>query len=79
VRVCIRPQHVCIAGRPTNVRGRVIASEFLGEVDHVVVAVEGLANPVSVRVFGRARLSPGDEIDLEVDPSGVILVPGDGH
>jgi iron(III) transport system ATP-binding protein len=79
VRVCIRPQHVCIAGRSTNVRGRVIASEFLGEVDHVVVAVEGLANPVSVRVFGRARLSPGDEIDLEVDPSGVIVVPGDAH
>jgi iron(III) transport system ATP-binding protein len=78
-RVCIRPQHVCIAGRPTNVRGKVVASEFLGEVDHVVVKVDGLANPVSIRVFGRARLSPGDEIDLEVDPNGVIVVPADGR
>jgi iron(III) transport system ATP-binding protein len=78
-RVCIRPQHVCIAGRPTNVRGKVVASEFLGEVDHVVVKVDGLANPVSIRVFGRARLTPGDEIDLEVDPNGVIVVPADGR
>lgn len=76
-RVCIRPQHVCIARRPTNVRGRVVASEFLGEVDHVVVKVEGLGSPVSLRVFGRSRLSPGDEIDLDVDPSGVIVVPAD--
>lgn len=78
-RVCIRPQHVCIAGRPTNVRGRVIASEFRGDADHVVVQVEGVPNPVSVRVNGRARLSPGDIIDLEVDPSGVIVVPAEEH
>jgi iron(III) transport system ATP-binding protein len=76
-RVCIRPQHVCIAQRPTNVRGRVLASEFRGEIDQVLVEVEGLAHPVSLRVFGRARLSPGDQIDLEVDASGVIVVPGD--
>ncbi|MEX2049067.1 MAG: ABC transporter ATP-binding protein [Gemmatimonadota bacterium] len=78
-RVCIRPHHLCIAGRPTNVQGRVIASEFRGEVDHVVVEVEGLGHPVSIRVPGRARLSPGDTIDLEVDASGVIVVPDDHH
>jgi hypothetical protein len=55
----------------------VVASEFLGEVDHVVVRVEGLGSPVSLRVFGRSRLSPGDEIDLDVDASGVIVVPAD--
>jgi iron(III) transport system ATP-binding protein len=78
-RVCIRPQHLCIAHSPSNVRGRVIASEFRGEVDHVVVQVEGLAHPMSLRIFGRARLSPGDEIDLDVDRSGVIVVPAEDH
>jgi iron(III) transport system ATP-binding protein len=77
VRVCIRPQHVRVAGGPTDIRARVVSSEFLGETDRVTLEVMGVDAPVLLRVFGRAPLSPGDAVFLDVDASGVVVVPDD--
>jgi iron(III) transport system ATP-binding protein len=78
VRVCIRPQHVRVAGAPTPIRGRVRASEFLGEIERVLVDVDDLRTPLSVRQMGPTSLVPGDTVHLDVDPGHVVVVPDDG-
>jgi iron(III) transport system ATP-binding protein len=75
--VCVRPQHLRIAGGPTHLRGRVIKSEFLGEMDHLVLAVPGVTAPVMLRAFGRTRLGPGDLAYLDVHPGDVLVVARD--
>jgi iron(III) transport system ATP-binding protein len=72
--VCIRPQHLRIAARPTNISAHVVRSEFLGEVDHLVLAVSGLPGPVTVRAFGRTRLEPGDAVYLDIPANDVPVV-----
>jgi iron(III) transport system ATP-binding protein len=75
--VCIRPQHLRIAGCPTGICAQVLRSEFLGETDLVVVSVPGLQTPITVRTSGRVRLSPGDAAYLEVHPRDVLVVSHD--
>jgi iron(III) transport system ATP-binding protein len=76
-RVCIRPEHLRVASSSTNLRARVLGSEFLGEIDRVTLDVAGLATPISLRTFGRARLVPGTWVYLEVESSSVVVVPDD--
>jgi iron(III) transport system ATP-binding protein len=78
-RVCIRPQHVHLATAPTDICGRVVASEFLGDADRVTVDVRGCGSPMALRVPGRARLSPGDTVFLQVDASHAVVFPDDGR
>jgi len=75
--VCIRPQHLRIAGCPTGICAQVLRSEFLGETDHVVVSVPGLQTPITVRTSGRARLAPGDAAYLEVHARDVLVMAHD--
>ncbi|HUE89204.1 MAG TPA: ABC transporter ATP-binding protein [Vicinamibacterales bacterium] len=74
-RVCIRPEHLRIASGPTSVPARVVRSEFRGEIDHVVLTVAGISTPVTLRVFGRTSLVPGDAVHLEVPEENVLVVP----
>jgi iron(III) transport system ATP-binding protein len=75
--VCIRPQHLRIAGCPTGICARVLRSEFLGETDHVVLSVPGLPTPLTVRTSERTRLSPGDAAYIEVHAGDVLVVSHD--
>ena len=75
--VCIRPQHLRIAGCPTPICARVVGSEFLGDADHVTFSVPGLATPLTARTSGRARLAPGDAAYLEVHAGDVLVVAHD--
>jgi iron(III) transport system ATP-binding protein len=75
--VCIRPQHLRIAGCPTPICARVVGSEFLGDADHVTFSVPGLPTPLTARTSGRVRLSPGDAAYLEVHASDVLVVAHD--
>jgi iron(III) transport system ATP-binding protein len=75
--VCIRPEHVRLAEGPTGVAARVVRTEFLGEIDHLELAVARLDAPVTVRAFGRTRLAPGDTVNLDVDRQHVLVLPHD--
>ena len=75
--VCIRPQHLHISRTAAGTPARVVTTSFLGEVDHVVLAVPGLEWPLAMRVFGRSRLEPGDSVHLEVDAEDVLVIPHD--
>jgi iron(III) transport system ATP-binding protein len=76
-RVYIRPEHLRIAAQPTSIPARVVRSEFRGAIEHVVLTVDGVPAPVTLRAFGRTRLSPGDAIHLEVPQENVLAVSHD--
>ena len=75
--VCIRPQHLRIARTATGTPAHVVTTSFLGEVDHVVLSVAGLEWPLTMRVFGRSGLEPGDRVQVEVDADDVLVIPHD--
>jgi iron(III) transport system ATP-binding protein len=79
VRVCIRPQHVRLADRPTGLAARVVGTGFMGETERVVVALERCGTRVSLRVFGRAAAAPGDTVFLDLDSSHVVVAPDEQH
>ena len=73
-RVYIRPEHLRIASRPTAVSARVVRSEFRGDGDHVLLAVDGADAPVSLRTFGRTCLAAGDAVHLEVPEENILPI-----
>lgn len=75
--VCIRPQHVRVVQRTRGIHAHVVRTAFLGEVDHIVLAVDGCERPVNVRAFGRTNLEPADSVFLEVDTDNVLILPSD--
>ena len=79
VCVCIRPHSIRVAPHGAGIPGRVVSTSFLGEVNHVAVAVNGLAAPLTIRTPGRTRLAPNDTVYLEVDPEHVLIVAHDEH
>jgi iron(III) transport system ATP-binding protein len=76
-RVCVRPEHVHIASCPTSIRARVVSTAFLGEVDHLELAVGGLDTRIRLRAFGRTRLEPDDLVYLDLHPCDVLVAAGD--
>jgi len=75
--VCIRPQHVRLAARTRGIHAHVVRKACLGEIDHVVLAVDGCDRPVNLRAFGRTNLEPTDSVFLDVDPNHVLILPQD--
>lgn len=56
-------------------RGRVVACRFLGETDHVELAVEGFDRYLTSRMRGRSGLKPGDEVLVRFNASDVLVFP----
>jgi iron(III) transport system ATP-binding protein len=79
VRVCIRPQHLCLSETPTDLRGRVVTTRMLGESERVVVEVQGADALLSLRVFGRSRVAAGDAVCLRVDTPHIVVTPHQEH
>jgi iron(III) transport system ATP-binding protein len=73
--VCIRPEHVRVVPASSGVAARVLRVVFLGEIDHLELAVANLDAPVMLRAFGRTRLVPGDMVHLSVDARDVLVLP----
>ena len=73
--VCVRPQHVRVVQRERGIHAHVVRTAVLGEVDHVVLAVDGCDRPVCMRAFGRTNLEPADSVFLQVDPQDVLILP----
>jgi iron(III) transport system ATP-binding protein len=77
--VCIRPHHVRVAPRARGIHAHVVRTSCLGEVDHVVLAVDGSDRPVDLRAFGRTNLEPADSVFVDVDPGEVLILPQDAE
>ncbi|MFP5378680.1 MAG: ABC transporter ATP-binding protein [Vicinamibacteria bacterium] len=75
--VCVRPEHVRVSRTPSGLAARVQRAAFLGEIDHLVVAVPGLETRLTVRAFGRTGLEPDDIVYLDVPARDALVVPRD--
>jgi iron(III) transport system ATP-binding protein len=71
--VCIRPQGVRVKPSGFCLPGRVISRRFLGEVDLVHVAVQGLDRPLQARVRDLARAYDGQDVGIEIDENEVLV------
>jgi iron(III) transport system ATP-binding protein len=73
IDVCIRPQGIRIETAPGGTAGRILRRRFLGDVDIVDIAVEGLDEPLKARVPGGACAGAGTEVWIHVDPRQILL------
>jgi iron(III) transport system ATP-binding protein len=71
--VCIRPQGVRLKPAGLCLPGRVLSRRFLGEVDLLHVAVEGLDRPLQARVRDRPSGGEGRDVGVEIDPKEVLV------
>ena len=54
--------------------GRVISRRFLGEVDLLEIAVQGLDMPIYVRALrGHAHAIEGADVGVDIDPDEVLV------
>jgi iron(III) transport system ATP-binding protein len=71
--VAIRPQALRIRAGGPGVQARIQHRQFLGHVDLVEVAVEGLDLPLKGRLLRDAIPQVNDSLRLECDPAEVLV------
>ena len=71
--VCIRPHAVRIVPKGYHLQGRIAARRFLGEVDHALVAVEGLDVPLAVRLALPPHLREGSDVGVDIAADEVLV------
>jgi iron(III) transport system ATP-binding protein len=71
--VCLRPQGVRLTAPGFCLPGRLIARRFLGEVDLVHVAVQGLDRPLQARVREGFPGQPGQDVGVEIETKEVLV------
>jgi len=72
---CIRPHRVRIVPKGYYLPARLIARRFLGEVDHLQIAVEGFDRVLSVRAPLSDEIAVGDEVGVEIPSDEVLVFP----
>lgn len=75
VVVCIRPHSIRIVPKGFYQPGRVLMRRFLGEVDHVLLAVDGFDRPLLARLSLAGDLGEGDEVGIDIPSDEVLVFP----
>jgi spermidine/putrescine transport system ATP-binding protein len=79
VLVAVRPEKIALG--PAGIEGTVAAQAYLGERNHIHVAVAGLKEPIAVaqqnQDRGGATLHPGDTVHLAWAPEAMVILPRD--
>ncbi len=70
---CVRPQAVRLRAAGFCLPGRVVSRRFLGELDLLEIAVQGLDVPVRARLRGSLAAVPGTDVGVDVDPDEVLV------
>lgn len=73
--VCVRPQGILLGEPGEGLRGRIKRRRFIGEVDLVEVAVEGLDLPLHARIRDGGRFAVGMDVGVRLDARDVIAFP----
>ncbi len=74
VTVCVRPHGVRIApAGGGSVPGRLMSRRFLGEVELVEIAVEGLDVPLKARSRDSVPAAVGNEVGILIDEAAVLM------
>jgi len=74
VDICVRPQGI-ILGKPGEGKaGRVVSRRFVGEVDLLSVAIEGLERPIHVRMrCNGSAMAVGTDVGVVTNPRDVLV------
>jgi iron(III) transport system ATP-binding protein len=72
--LCVRHRDVHLVGHSKGRSGRVLATRFLGESALLEIGVEGLDDPVLVRVRESRAVPPGTEVGVTVAKAGVLVL-----
>lgn len=73
VDICIRFSAVKLNNDSNGLKGRVISNRFLGIVDLVEIAVQGLEKPIFARTRQTSCFPVGSEVGVEIERNGVLL------
>ncbi len=73
--VCIRPQAITLVPKGFCLPGRLVTRRFLGEVDHVLIAVSGLDKPLAARVSRPGTLREGEDVGVDIATDEVLVFP----
>lgn len=76
--VGIRLSGVSVSQPGTGVPGRILHKRFLGEIDLLEIAVQGLDSPLRARSRAADGLSAKSEVGVLVDPAEVLVFPMTG-
>ncbi len=69
----VRPQGIAFAVSGEGLTGRIIERRSLGEIDLVLVAVEGLDRPLTARLRTSGPVQTGEKVGLLIDPAEVLV------
>ncbi|MEO9528997.1 ABC transporter ATP-binding protein [Roseibium sp.] len=76
VDVCVRPQGIVLNNAGLcGVSGRIRSKRFVGEVDLLSIAVEGLDHPLQARVRAGSSWDVGADVAITTDPKDVLVFP----
>ncbi|MFO1171386.1 MAG: ABC transporter ATP-binding protein [Hyphomicrobiaceae bacterium] len=75
--ICLRQRSITLLPAGQGVAARVIGRRFLGEWVALHLAVDGLEEPLAVRVAGEGAPVPGAEVGLQVDAATVSVFPSE--
>ncbi|MFN0217455.1 MAG: ABC transporter ATP-binding protein [Hyphomicrobium sp.] len=66
-------------GSAGGLAGRVREIKFLGDVTRLDVAIEGFDQPLKVRSAGPTEFARGSEVQVHVEPEGVLAFPAEAN
>jgi iron(III) transport system ATP-binding protein len=73
--VCIRPHAIRLVPKGYCLPARVVTRRFLGEVDHVLLAVSGFDRPLTARVSLAGAIAEGDDVGIDIPTDEVLVFP----
>ncbi len=73
--VCIRPHAIRLMAAGFCLPGRIVTRRFLGEVDHVQLAVPGFDRPLTARLSLAGPLREGDDVGVDILTDEVLVFP----
>jgi iron(III) transport system ATP-binding protein len=71
--VCIRPQAIRLRAPGFCLAGRVMVRRFLGEIDLLEIAVQGLDGLIRARLRGSPQAVDGADVGVDIDPDEVLV------
>jgi iron(III) transport system ATP-binding protein len=71
--VCVRPRGVQLRPPGDGLPGRIVSRRFLGELDLLHIAVQGLEAPLQARVGNRMKAEVGQDVGVHINPDEVLV------
>ncbi len=71
--VCVRPRGVGLTPEGFCLPGRIVSRRFLGDLDLLQVAVQGLEKPLQALVRNLMKAEVGQDVGIDINPEEVLV------